>query len=142
MPQSSFIEEVSSGTSDPKISADGNTINLANISPISFGDTGYYNLSSISTASLTLERVKTLTESIAKNRASVGSNLTLIEHNIKSLDNRNNAYQSSISRIQDTKYDEESISLAKANILKDFNLSTLSQATRISGQITNILLQP
>lgn len=142
LPQGSFIEEVSSGTSDPKISADGKTINLANISPISFGDTGYYNLSSISTASLTLERVKTLTESIATNRASVGSNLTLIEHNIKSLGNRNNAYQSSISRIQDTKYDEESINLAKANILKDFNLATLSQATRISGQITNILLQP
>jgi flagellin len=140
-PQGSYVEEISEGTPDPKVSADGKTIELANIAPISFGDTGYYNLSSISGASLSIERIRTLTESIATRRANVGSNLTLIDHNIQSLGNRNNAYQSSISRIQDAKYDEESINLAKANILKDFNLATLSQASKTSGNITNILLQ-
>jgi flagellin len=140
-PQGSYVEEVSAGKPDPKVSADGKIIDLAHIAPISFGDTSYYNLSSVSGASLSIERIRTLTENIATRRANIGSNLTLIDHNIQNLGNRNNAYQSSISRIQDTKYDEESINLAKANILKDFNLATLSQASKTSGKITTILLQ-
>ena len=50
------------------------------------------------------------------------------------------AYTMSVSRIQDTDFSSESTKLAKAQILKDFNLATLSQANNISGQISQILL--
>lgn len=141
-PQTTYVEEISAAVSDPKISADGKTISLESIGPLTFGDTSYYNLSSINGAALTIGRIKTLTESIANNRAKIGSNSSIIEHNIKSISNRTTAYQASVSRIQDTKYDEESVKLARSSILKDYNLSILSQANRTSGQIINILLQP
>ena len=138
--QSKFIEEENEANDPIIISSDGQTISLGNIDPISFGDTNYYNLSTISGSSLTLTRIKDITNTLTSTRATIGSNLSIVEQNIKSIHERRTAYTMSVSRIQDTDFSSESTKLAKAQILKDFNLATLSQANNISGQISQILL--
>ena len=138
--QSKFIEEENEANDPIIISSDGQTIELGNIDPISFGDTNYYNLSTISGSSLTLSRIKELTNTLTSSRATIGSNLSIVEQNIESIHERRTAYTMSLSSIQDTDFSSEATKLAKAQILKDFNLSTLSQANNISGQISQILL--
>ena len=139
-PQSKFIEEENEANDPIIISSDGQTIRLGNIDPISFGDTNYFNLSTISGSSLTLTRIKDLTNSLTSSRAKIGSNLSIVEQKIESIYERKTAYTMSVSRIQDTDFSSEATRLAKAQILKDFNLATLSQANNISGQISQILL--
>ena len=138
--QSKFIEEENEANDPIIISSDGQTIELGNIDPISFGDTNYYNLSTISGSSLTLSRIKELTNTLTSSRATIGSNLSIVEQNIESIHEKEKLYTMSVSRIQDTDFSSEATKLAKAHILKDFNLATLSQANNISGQISQILL--
>ena len=138
--QSKFIEEKNEANDPVIISSDGQTIELGNIDPISFGDTNYYNLSTISGSSLTLSRIKELTNTLTSSRAKIGSNLSIVEQNIESIHKRRTASTMSLSSIQDTDFSSEATKLAKAQILKDFNLATLSQANNISGQISQILL--
>ena len=138
--QSKFIEEKNEANDPVIISSDGQTIELGNIDPISFGDTNYYNLSTISGSSLTLSRIKELTNTLTSSRAKIGSNLSIVEQNIESIHKRRTASTMSLSSIQDTDFSSEATKLAKAHILKDFNLATLSQANNISGQISQILL--
>ena len=135
-----YIEEENEANDPIIISSDGQTIRLGNIDPISFGDTNYYNLSTISGSSLTLNRIKEMTNTLTSSRATIGSNLSIMEQNIESIHERRTAYTMSVSRIQDTDFSSEATKLAKAQILKDFNLATLSQANNISGQISQILL--
>ena len=136
-PQSNFVEEENEANDPIIISSDGQTIRLGNIDPISFGDTNYYNLSTLSASSLTLNRIKELTNTLTSSRA-IGSNLSIMEQNIESIHERRTAYTMSVSRIQDADFSSEATKLARAQILKDLNLSTLSQAN-ISGHISQIL---
>ena len=97
-------------------------------------------LARLSASSLTLTRIKDMTNTLTSSRATIGSNLSIMEQNIESIHERRTAYTMSVSRIQDTDFSSEATKLAKAQILKDFNLATLSQANNISGQISQILL--
>ena len=106
-PQSQYIEEENEGNNPIIISSDGQTIKLENIDPISFGDTNYYNLSSIKGASLTLSRIEEITNSLSSNRARLGSNLSILEQNIESIYERSVSYSMSVSRIQETDFSSE-----------------------------------
>ena len=75
-PQGSYVVDDSSEPITMSFSGDGDKSTLNPISPITFGDTSTYNLSSVESATLTMEYLESLMESIATLRATVGGNMS------------------------------------------------------------------
>jgi len=130
-------------TSNPvtmTFSGDGDKSTLNPISPISFGDTTTYNLSSVNSATVTMEYLEALMESIASLRSTVGANMSVTRNNLDALSNRTTALAQSVSRTGDTSIEDESLSLAKTAILQQMNLSMRVQANQMVSEVTMTLL--
>ena len=130
-------------TSNPitmTFSGDGDKSTLNPISPISFGDTTTYNLSSVNSATVTMEYLEALMDSIASLRSTVGANMSVTRNNLDTLSNRTTALAQSVSRTGDTSIEDESLSLAKTAILQQMNLSMRVQANQMVSEVTMTLL--
>ena len=122
-------------------SGDGDKSTLNPISPITFGDTTTYNLSSVESATLTMEYLESLMESIATLRATVGGNMSVTRNNFDALTHRTTALSQSISRTGDTSIEDESLALAKTAVLQQMNISMRVQANQMVGDVTMTLLR-
>ena len=140
-PQGSYVVDDSSEPITMSFSGDGDKSTLNPISPITFGDTSTYNLSSVESATLTMEYLESLMESIATLRATVGGNMSVTRNNFDALTHRTTALSQSISRTGDTSIEDESLALAKTAILQQMNISMRVQANQMVGDVTMTLLR-
>ena len=127
-PQGSYVVDDSSEPITMASSGDGDKSTLNPISPITFGDTSTCNLFSVESATLTMEYLESLMESIATLRATVGGNMSVTRNNFDALTHRTTALSQSISRTGDTSIEDESLALAKTAILQQMNISMRVQA--------------
>ena len=139
-PQGSYVVDESSEPISMTFSGDGDTSTLNPISPITFGDTSTYNLSSIDSAAATLEYLKSLMESVASLRSTVGGNMSVTQNNLDALNQRTSSLAQAISRTSDTSISDETLSMAKTAILQQMNISMRVQANQVAGDITMTLL--
>ena len=79
-------------------------------------------------------------DSIASLRSTVGANMSVTRNNLDALSNRTTALAQSVSRTGDTSIEDESLSLAKAAILQQMNLSMRVQANQMVSEVTMTLL--
>ena len=114
----------------------GDQTTLNPISTLSFGDTSTYNLTNSKLATQTMNYLKSLMESVASIRSTVGSNMEITKNNLNSLYKRNASLEQSISRTQDVSVAEETAELAKTAIMLQMNLSMNIQARSVSRDIT------
>ena len=140
-PQGSYVVDDSSEPITMAFSGDGDKSTLNPISPITFGDTSTYNLSSVESATLTMEYLESLMESIATLRATVGGNMSVTRNNLDALTHRTTALSQSISRTGDTSIEDESLALAKTAVLQQMNISMRVQANQMVGDVTMTLLR-
>lgn len=136
----SYESDQSSNPVTMTFSGDGDKSTLNPISPISFGDTTTYNLSSVNSATVTMEYLEALMDSIASLRSTVGANMSVTRNNIDALSNRTTVLAQSVSRTGDTSIEDESLSLAKTAILQQMNLSMHVQANQMVSEVTMTLL--
>ena len=127
------LEVTTSGT--------GQSTTLSSITLPGISDTNSFNLTTQTKASDALTQLESILQNLATERAKIGSNVSIMEGQLDFMANRGSAYASSLSRLEDAQFDEESTKLARAKLLQDFNLTMISQANQISGTITQILLQ-
>jgi flagellin len=139
--QLTYVEEESSEPITMFITGDGEESILNPVSTISFGDTNTYNIKNAKSATQTMDHIDALLESVAKIRATVGSNMEVTQNNLDLLSNRNTYLQKSISRTQDTDFAKETAEIARTEILLQMNLSMNIQARETSQSITLTLLQ-
>ena len=139
--QLTYVEEESSEPITMFITGDGEESILNPVSTISFGDTNTYNIKNAKSATQTMDHIDALLESVAKIRATVGSNMEVTQNNLDLLSNRNTYLQKSISRTQDTDFAKETAELARTEVLLQMNLSMNIQARETSQSITLTLLQ-
>ena len=122
------------------VNANGVETSLNSIPSISFGDTKTYNLKTAQSATLTMEHIDSLLESIATVRAAVGSNLTITNNNYSSLMVKIKSMELATSRTGDVSIPDETLKLAKSSILLNLNLSMMVQANQIATDATLSLL--
>ena len=122
-------------------SGTGQSSRLSSISLPGISDTNSFNLTTQNKASETLTQLESILQNLATERAKIGSNVSIMEGQLDFMANRGSTYTSSLSRLEDVQFDEESTKLARAKLLQDFNLTMISQANQISGTISQILLQ-
>ena len=122
-------------------SGTGQSTTLSSISLPGISDTNSFNLTTQTKASDALTQLESILQNLATERAKIGSNVSIMEGQLDFMANRGSAYASSLSRLENVQFDEESTKLARAKLLQDFNLTMISQANQISGTITQILLQ-
>ena len=121
--QLTYVEEESSEPITMFITGDGEESILNPVSTISFGDTNTYNIKNAKSATQTMDHIDALLESVAKIRATIGSNMEVTQNNLDLLSNRNTYLQKSISRTQDTDFAKETAEIARTEILLQMNLS-------------------
>jgi len=139
-PQGKYVEEEAGEAITFSYSGSGDTSTLTPVPPLSFGDTATYNLSTIQSATQTLEYLETLTQSIAGSRSMVGSNMAVVQNGLEALLNRTNSLSRSISRTQDASFAEEAVSITKASLMLNFSLSMSTQARQTSASLVMALL--
>jgi flagellin len=139
-PQGNYVEEEAGEPISFSYSATGESSTLTSIPPISFADTATYNLTTIESATQTLEYLEALSQSIAGNRAMVGSNMSVVQNGLDSLRNRTLALNQSVSRTQDASFAEEALNITKASLMLNFGLSMATQANQTSASLTTTLL--
>ena len=122
------------------VSAEGVETALNSIPSISFGDTNTYNLTTAQSATLTMKHIDSLLESVTTVRASVGSNFSVTQNTYDSLRNKITTLELATSRTSDVSIQEETLKLAKSNILLSMNLSMIVQANQITADATLSLL--
>ena len=138
--QLTYVEEENDDPVNIVVSADGVETSLNSIPSISFGDTKTYNLNTAQSATLTMEHIDSLLESIATVRAAVGSNLTITNNNYSSLMVKIKSMELATSRTGDVSLPDETLKLAKSSILLNLNLSMMVQANQIATDATLSLL--
>lgn len=139
--QLSYEEEDSTDPISMFFTGNGDQTTLNPISTLSFGDTSTYNLTNSKLATQTMNYLKSLMESVASIRSTVGSNMEITKNNLNSLYKRNASLEQSISRTQDVSVAEETAELAKTAIMLQMNLSMNIQARSVSRDITLTLLK-
>ena len=140
-PQGSYVADESSDPISMTFSGDGDTSTLNPISPITFGDTSTYNLSTVDSATATLEYLESLMESVAALRSTIGGNMSVTQNNLDALNHRTTTLAQAVSKTGDTSISDETLSMAKTAILQRMNISTRVQANQVAGDITMTLLQ-
>ena len=138
--QGQYVEEEAGDTITFAYSGSGELSSLTPVPPISFGDTATYNLSTIQSAVQTLEHLEALAQSIARNRATVGGNVSLVQNGLESLLNRTSALRRSISRTRDASFDQEASNITKASLRLNLTLSMTMQANQTSSAVVTKLL--
>jgi flagellin len=118
----------------------GVDLNLSAISPVSFGDTSTYNLETESGAKLVMERVDELIEIITNSLSQVGSNMGAIERSANIVSMRQSTIGNAISRVNEVSLPEESMNLAKSDILINSNLMMRAQAKAIQQDVMLTLI--
>jgi len=94
----------------------------------------------VNSATVTMEYLEALMDSIASLRSTVGANMSVTRNNLDTLSNRTTALAQSVSRTGDTSIEDESLSLAKTAILQQMNLSMRVQANQMVSEVTMTLL--
>ena len=140
-PQGSYVADESSGPISMTFSGDGDTSTLNPISPITFGDTSTYNLSTVDSATATLEYLESLMESVAALRSTIGGNMSVTQNNLDALNHRTTTLAQAVSKTGDTSISDETLSMAKTAILQRMNISMRVQANQVAGDITMTLLR-
>ena len=138
--QLTYVEEDNDDPVNILVSAEGVETALNSIPSISFGDTNTYNLTTAQSATLTMEHIDSLLESVTTVRASVGSNFSVTQNTYDSLRNKITTLELATSRTSDVSIQEETLKLAKSNILLSMNLSMIVQANQITADATLSLL--
>lgn len=138
--QGNYVEAEAGEAVTFAYSGSGEASTLTPVPTVSFGDTATYNLSTIQSAVQTLERLEALSQSISGNRATVGSNMSLIRNSLETLLNRTNFLNRSISRTQDVSFAEEASSMTKATLRLNLTLSMTMQANQTSRAVVTKLL--
>ena len=118
----------------------GVDLNLSAINPVSFGDTSTYNLETESGAKLVMDRVDELIEIITNSLAQVGSNMGAIERSANIVSMRQSSLGNAISRVNEVSLPEESMHLAKSDILINSNLMMRAQAKAIQQDVMLTLI--
>ena len=140
-PQGSYVADESSEPISMTFSGDGDTSTLNPISPITFGDTSTYNLSTVDSATATLEYLESLMESVASLRSTIGGNMSVTQNNLDALNHRTTTLAQAVSKTGDTSISDETLSMAKTAILQRMNISMRVQANQVAGDITMTLLR-
>ena len=140
-PQGSYVADESSEPISMAFSGDGDTSTLNPISPITFGDTSTYNLSTVDSATATLEYLESLMESVASLRSTIGGNMSVTQNNLDALNHRTTTLAQAVSKTGDTSISDETLSMAKTAILQQMNISMRVQANQVAGDITMTLLR-
>ena len=138
-PQGSYVEEEVDDP-EPLVLGGGVSLNLSAISPVSFGDTSTYNLETESGAKLVMERVDELIEIITNSLSQVGSNMGAIERSANIVSMRQSTIGNAISRVNEVSLPEESMNLAKSDILINSNLMMRAQAKAIQQDVMLTLI--
>ena len=112
-PQGSYVADESSEPISMTFSGDGDTSTLNPISPITFGDTSTYNLSTVDSATATLEYLESLMESVASLRSTIGGNMSVTQNNLDALNHRTTTLAQAVSKTGDTSISDETLSMAK-----------------------------
>ena len=136
-PQGSYVEEEVDDP-EPLVLGGGVSLNLSAISPVSFGDTSTYNLETESGAKLVMDRVDELIELITNSLSQVGSNMgQLSGANIVTC-----AILTGKCHIpcNEVSLPEESMHLAKSDILINSNLMMRAQAKAIQQDVMLTLI--
>ena len=118
----------------------GVDLNLSAINPVSFGDTSTYNLETESGAKLVMDRVDELIEIITNSLAQVGSNMGAIERSANIVSMRQSTLGNAISRVNEVSLPEESMHLAKSDILINSNLMMRAQSKAIQQDVMLTLI--
>ena len=118
----------------------GVDLNLSAINPVSFGDTSTYNLETESGAKLVMDRVDELIEIITNSLSQVGSNMGAIERSANIVSMRQSSLGNAISRVNEVSLPEESMHLAKSDILINSNLMMRAQAKAIQQDVMLTLI--
>jgi flagellin len=138
-PQSSYVEEVTEDP-EPLVLGGGVSLNLSAISPLSFGDPSTYNLSTEYGANQVMTRVDELIELITNSLAQVGSNIGAIERSTNLVSMRQASLGNAISRVNDVSLPDESMNLARSDILINSNLLMRVQAKSIQQDVMLTLI--
>ena len=138
-PQGSYVEEEVDDP-EPLVLGGGVSLNLSAISPVSFGDTSTYNLETESGTKLVMERVDELIEIITNSLSQVGSNMGAIERSANIVSMRQSTIGNAISRVNEVSLPEESMNLAKSDILINSNLMMRAQAKAIQQDVMLTLI--
>ena len=125
---------------EPLVLGGGVSLNLSAISPVSFGDTSTYNLETESGAKLVMQRVDELIEIITNSLSQVGSNMGAIERSANIVSMRQSTIGNAISRVNEVSLPEESMNLAKSDILINSNLMMRAQAKAIQQDVMLTLI--
>jgi flagellin len=139
-PRGQYLEEDAGEAITFSYSGTGEATSLTSVPPISFTDTTTYNLTTIESAVRTLEYLEALSQSIAGNRAIVGSNMSVVKNGLNSLRDRTLSLNQSVSRTQDSSFTEETVNMTKASLLLNFSLSMATQAKQASAALATTLL--
>ena len=118
----------------------GVDLNLSAINPVSFGDISTYNLETENGAKLVMDRVDELIEIITNSLAQVGSNMGAIERSANIVNMRQSSLGNAISRVNEISLPEESMHLAKSDILINSNLMMRAQAKAIQQDVMLTLI--
>ena len=138
-PQGSYVEEAVEDP-EPLVLGGGVSLNLSAINPVSFGDTSTYNLETENGAKLVMDRVDELIEIITNSLAQVGSNMGAIERSANIVNMRQSSLGNAISRVNEVSLPEESMHLAKSDILINSNLMMRAQAKAIQQDVMLTLI--
>ena len=125
---------------EPLVLGGGVSLNLSAINPVSFGDTSTYNLETENGAKLVMDRVDELIEIITNSLAQVGSNMGAIERSANIVNMRQSSLGNAISRVNEVSLPEESMHLAKSDILINSNLMMRAQAKAIQQDVMLTLI--
>ena len=134
--QLTYVEEDNDDPVTILVSAEGIESTLNSIPSVSFGDTNTYNLMTAQSATLTIKHIDSLLESVATVRASVGSNFSVTQNTYDSLRTKITNLELAVSRTSDVSIQEETVKLAKSNMLSSMNLSMMVQANQITAEVT------
>ncbi len=97
------------------------------------------DLSSVESANESLENVKAASSALSDMRGDIGATENRLQHNIANLEVTNMNLIAAGSRIGDTNYAMELLSMTRDNLLQNSSLAMMSQYNQSSGLILQLL---
>ena len=139
-PLGTYIEEDGGTALTIANSWDGQDTTLNSVAPISFNDTSTYNLTTVKSATDTAEYLEGILRTIAGNRASVASNMSVTKNAFQALQTRTLSLEKSISKSQDTVIADETHGISRGDLLLGMCLKANLQARETSASVVLSLL--